>query len=132
MSARHKRAHELMSHWSFWVGIAYFGLALVVTWLYFVNSQTLKKDAVHKAEVNRCMASRSPLGKFARHVRGVNDLALVLVENSAHVLETTPKSDPQYMVRKTNLERLVRARDKVAALPNFHVPSVRDCRALGK
>lgn len=137
---RRARAYELTSHWSFWVGIAYFGLALTVTWLYFVNSRTLQQQAIRTAElratksaaVERCLTSRPQLRRVSRFVKGVNEFALVIVQNSGRTLEQTPVSDPEYAIRKANLRRLIIARENIGSVKGFHVPSVRECKSLGR
>lgn len=125
------KVYWTLSHWGPWICVAYLGLVLAGTSLYRLNQQTVKRDAARQSAIANCLTNRPLAQKFSRHVEGVNDLARVLVENSAHVLAATPKDDPQYMVRKTNLSRLIFARKKVEALPNIHVPTVAECRALG-
>ncbi len=132
-----KRVTETAGGLGFWVAVAYFGLALVVVWLYVVNSRTLRDQAIRIAEakaarvasVQRCLESRGPLTRVSYHVRGVNDLAAVLVKNSARILEETPRTDPQYEVVRANLLRLIRARAQIGAVKSFPVPTVGQCRS---
>jgi hypothetical protein len=89
------------------------GIGVLIGYGWTTNARTIRDEAVRAAEtraaadaaVARCMTSRPQLQRVSRHVLGVNEFAAVLVENSARTLEATPRSDPQYAVRKTNLHR---------------------------
>lgn len=119
---------RVFNHWGPWMVIAYFGIVAVIVTLFTLNSNTIKQDAAHQATVARCLSSRPTLLRFQTHIKGVGELAHVLVTNSRKLLEETPRSDPQHAVRKANLHRIAKARKKIDALPTFHVPSVAECK----
>jgi hypothetical protein len=123
-----------------WIVLFIIGIGVLIGYGWTTNARTIRDEAVRAAEtraaadaaVARCMTSRPQLQRVSRHVLGVNEFAAVLVENSARTLEATPRSDPQYAVRKTNLLRLIQARKKIKAVSGFHVPSVAECRSLSR
>ena len=118
-----------LSHWGPWMIVAYAGLGALIVALFVVNSNTIKSDAAKAAAVSRCLSSRPTLLKFQKHIQGVYELSTVLDTNSRNVLAETPKNDPQYHVRKANLARLLKAHQKIGALPTFHVPTKAECKA---
>lgn len=131
---------EFWSHFAPWMVIAYVAVVFLGSAAYVVNARTLRDEAVRVAEtraakdaaVARCLSSRPQLQRVSKHVRGVNEFAVTVVENSARVLDATPRSDPQYQVRRTNLISLIKAREKIKAVSGFHVPTVADCHQLGR
>lgn len=122
-----QHVRSALSHWGPWMIVAYFGIVAVIVALFFVNSNTIKEDAARSAATSRCLSSRPTLLKFQTHIRGVSELAHVLVTNSRKLLEQTPRRDPDHAVRKANLRRITAARRKINALPTFHVPTVAEC-----
>lgn len=126
---------ETLSDWKAWMIVAYVGLAGLTVYGWTISARTQqeqsRRQAATAAAVQSCIQSRPQVERVSRHVYGVNQLALVLVENSAAVLDATPTSDPQYEVRKKNLTRLIKARENVAAIKSFPVPTVAQCRARG-
>lgn len=40
---------ERLDNWKFWVGVAYFGLALLVVWLFFLNQDIAREQAARTA-----------------------------------------------------------------------------------
>lgn len=131
--------YEHAAHWQFWMVIAYFAIAWTIAWLALVYSRTLRDEAIREAEarsareaaVARCLESRPQTARVSQFVQGVNEGFTILVLNSAAVLNQTPRSDPQYRIRKANLRRLIAAREKVLAIKAFPVPSVAECRQRG-
>lgn len=123
-----------------WIVLFIIGIGVLIGYGWTTNARTVRDEAVRTAEtraridaaVARCMTSRPQLKRVSEHVLGVNQFAAVLVENSARTLAATPRSDPQYAVRKENLHRLIEARKKIKAVRGFHVPSVAECRSLGR
>lgn len=111
-----------------WIVILFAGLFFLAGWGLRLQSATVTKTATHRARVAQCIAGRPALIRFNRHVEGVNELALTLVTNSAYTLEHTPATDPERKVRLRNLKRLAFAREKVAALRGFPVPTVTACK----
>lgn len=113
-----------------WIVILFAGLFFVSGWNLRLQTHAITKNATHRARVAQCLASRPSLLQFNKHVRGVNELAHTLVTNSAYTLEHTLPNDQQRPVRLKNLKRLVIAREKIAALTGFPVPTVDDCKHL--
>lgn len=134
------RSRRILRHWVFWAFIFALAIIALTAYSYTINARTLRDEAIRTAEtqsakdaaVARCLTSRPQLMRISRHVSGVNDLAAILVVNSGKVLEATPSSDPQYAIRVANLRRLIRAQHKIAAVNAFPVPTVAQCRAMGK
>lgn len=122
------------------ISVAWLGVVVVATLGYAINARTLRDEAIRTAEANsareaavaRCMASRPQLLAISRHVDGVNDLATILVKNSAALVDATPKWNPDYKVRLRNLRRIVRAREKVKAISSFPVPTKAECQDRGR
>lgn len=126
-----QRMLKVFSHWGPWMVIAYFGIVAVIVALFTLNSQTIKRDAAQEATVARCISSRPTLLRFQTHVRGVGELAQVLVHNSRYRLRNLPDGDPEKKIARANLHRLARAERKVAALPTVHVPTRAECEEGG-
>lgn len=142
--SRPARVRELFSHFAPWMIVAYIGLAAMTLAGWNLSAriaqdeaQTARIQAVREAEtraakdaaIARCLSSRPQLRRVSEFVGGVNDGFTILVLNSAAVLNQTPRSDPQYQIRKANLHRLIRAREKVLAIKAFPVPTVAQCKA---
>lgn len=140
------RVRDFLSHFAPWMVIAYFGLASVTVFVLFLSARiaqdearTARIQAVREAEqraakdaaVARCLSSRPQLRRISQHVAGVNEGFTILVLNSSAVLSQTPRSDPQYAIRRANLHRLIRAREKVLAIKAFPVPTVAQCKSQG-
>lgn len=133
---RTRRFFEPSRPWNIMFLIA---IGVIVGYGWMINSRTIRDEAIRASEaqsaktaaVARCVESRPLLRKFSRHVRGVNEFTLTIVGNSEAVLEQTPRSDPQHDVRSANLRRLINARNKIAALPGFPVPTLSECRDRG-
>jgi hypothetical protein len=126
-----EKTQRFLSHWGIWMAIAYIALAAITITGFVWNSRTVKKEAVTRAAIDRCLAQRPILKNFSEHVKGVNQLANILVQNSQALIAQTRPSDPQYLVRVANLERLERARNKVAALKSLPVQTEAQCRRTG-
>lgn len=60
MSRRH-RFREFFSHFAPWLVIAYFGLVVVGTLGFYLNTQAVKKDTLEQAAVQRCLTARKYL-----------------------------------------------------------------------
>lgn len=135
---------RFLDNWKLWMGIAYVGLAIAVVWLFILNGDTTRTaaanardEAVRIAEVqtsaetsyNQCVGSIPTLRKLSTYLEGQNEIAAVIVTNSAANLAITLKTDPMYATRKGNLERLRDAKAKVGAITSLPVPTVKDCKA---
>lgn len=120
-----------MDSLEFWLVVAYFGIAALVVGLWFVSirisHEQTKRAAADEARTEACIHSIPQIRRFDEHVRGVNQLADVLVQNSAALTAATPKSDPTYRTRKENLTRMIDAQAKIAELAEVSVPTVSDC-----
>ena len=140
------RTVRKLDNWRFWVGIAYFGLAVVVVWLFFLNQSTSKTqarqardEAVRVAEIDsaqtaqrqQCLASIPTLRRINGFVAGVSDLHMALEENAKAVLDATPKTDRQHRVRLDNWLRIKRTVNEVSGV-HFPVPTLKQCHARGK
>lgn len=128
----------------FWVVVAYFGLALVVVALFFINQKTsanIKRtaadEAAHSSEIianararyGDCVASIPELEKINRFVRGVQALHIAQELNSREALRATEPTDPLYPVRVASYRRFKEAADLVAGV-RFSVPTRSTCAAL--
>lgn len=121
-----------------WLVLAYIALAALTIWLAVVNANTAAtaakntqviatQRAAARASYNDCVRSRPYLAKISRHIRGVNELAALLVQNSRATINAAPAGDPLTRVRIENLRRLVKAQQKVAAAKKVQVPTVAQC-----
>jgi len=96
-----------------------------------VNARAYTKkaeSAKRQAAITQCLKSRPLIRNLSIHIKGVNELAEVLVQNGTAVVKTTSRFDPQYEVRKKNLIRLRKAQRGVAALTSVPTPTVKQCR----
>lgn len=118
---------EFWSHWGPWMVLAYVIIVVFGLVGYKEHEGTLKRDTVRAADIDRCKEQRPLLLRFRKHVKGVNALANTLVLNSQAVVDATPRGDPQLEVRRTNRDRIEDARDQIAALRGFPVPTVAEC-----
>jgi hypothetical protein len=107
--------------------LAYAGLAAMVALAFTLYARTVKQQALKQAEISRCLASRPQLQHISVHLRGVNLLARVLVQNSEAALRETSRTDPQWSVRVGNLRRLEAAERDIAAVQSLPVPSREQC-----
>jgi hypothetical protein len=122
------RTQRFLTHWGIWMVIAYMALVAITVTGFVWNGTVVKKDAVNKAQLDRCISTRPTLQQVSRGFKGVKTVAKILVLNSAALVDSTPASDPQRPVRVANLRRIILAREEVAALPDFPVPTVAQCR----
>lgn len=135
-----------LDNWKVWVGVAYFGLAATVVWLFFLNqsnsrtqSRQDKDEAIRVAELeastnaqrSQCLSSIPTLKKINGFVAGVYELHSTLEQNSKATLDATPKTDPAWRVRHDNWVRIRRTVAKVAGV-HFPVPTKAECKAIGK
>lgn len=133
----HDRVRLRLDNWRFWMVIAYFALAFLVVWLYGVSAKTQREQstrlatarATAAADYARCVASIPQLAKINSFLRGESDLADTLARNSQAVLDATLIGDPQLETRRENLARLVAARDKIASVDKFPVPTIPECKS---
>lgn len=150
------RARYALSDWHFWVIVAYLGLVGVVVALYFVNDKTSKASvalarqtavrqaaviadrkaatAARKLKVTQCMDSRKPGSNLRRingFLHGVQVFHEIIATNNRAIVESTPTSDPTYQVRLNNYRRILRTVKDVSGV-SFPIPSVADCKRLGK
>lgn len=138
------RLRNHLDDFNFWIGIAYFGLVLVVIALFFLNERTAHTEAKAAAEraaiasrllseaeatYQGCVSSIPQLRRISQHISGVNEGFDTMVANARALVESTPKSDPQYPVRLANLLRISSAQQDVAAIRELHVPTVKECAA---
>lgn len=138
-----ERWRDILDSWQFWIGVAFFVLALVVVWLFVLNQRTTRTEAAAAAEravlaerqraaansnYAACIVSIPQLTRISRHLGGVNDLADVLLTNSREIARATPKNEPAYRTRIANLARLETAAAKIAAIKALPVPTVKQCK----
>lgn len=118
-----------------WIMVLCLGNGILIGAAYYAVGKILQEDAKRReasaAVVQACLQSRPQIRRVSKFVQGTNQLALALVENSAAVLDATPKTDPQHEVRQKNLLRIIRARENVKAISSFPVPTRSECRARG-
>lgn len=130
---RNKRwkTQRFLSHWGVWMAIAYLALVAITVTGFVSYGRTVKQAAVNKAQVERCVATRPTLAQINHGFGGLKDVSRILVVNNATIVSLTPRDDPQFNARLANLRRLIFAREQVAALPDFPVPTVAQCRQSG-
>lgn len=125
------KTRRFLSHWGPWMAVAYMALVAITVLGFVWNGTTVKQDAVNKAQTERCISTRPTLLQVSRGFSGVKQVAKILVLNSAALVASTPVGDPQRAVRVANLRRIIYAREEVAALPDFPVPTVDQCKNHG-
>lgn len=141
---REEQARHRLDNWKLWVGIAYFGLSAVVVALFFINQNTqgavahqARDEATHHAEIvanatsqyHQCLTSIPVFGQINNFIDGVREVEETLVVNSAAVVASTPRMDPEYKTRVENLQRL-RDSSAAAAHVKFPVPTTDSCKTL--
>jgi hypothetical protein len=118
--------------WRVWFVVALAGVILALILGYYNLQRTIRDEgAREEAAYVSCVQSIPILKAISIHFRGVNDVAGeggVLVRNSEAVVAATPRSDPQYAIRKANLERILRAARRVAAIKSLPAPTKAECR----
>lgn len=137
-----KATRAVLDSWQFWMGVAYFGLVLVVVALYFQNGRidnaqrrADRAETLHLASVTaeassaytQCVLSIPTLQKVDTFVRGVQELHQTLLTNARLAHQATPPGTAAYRVQASNLIRLRHSADAVKGL-TFHVPTVKECR----
>lgn len=140
------RWRDRFDSWPFWVGIAYFGLAMVIVGLFYLNNNNQRastrqaKDeairiAVVKAQAiaatGRCKASVPLLKEVNAHVAGVREYVDAQIRNSEAALNATLPSDPLYTVRVEALARSKLAQKKIDSLDALPIPTTAQCDAQG-
>lgn len=138
------RVRIMLDNWRFWMGVAYIALACLVVALFFINARTTssaahvaRDEAIRVAQVKAaaaasytaCLKSIPALTAITTHLRGVNELAQVLLMNNKSALAITPRSDPLWKIRHASVARLRAARDQIAAVRNLPIPTRAQCRA---
>jgi hypothetical protein len=124
----------LREDWRPWTFLAFVLIFGLFWFALSVNSKAFTKKAEEskrQAAVTQCLHNLPLLENFNHHVHGVNQLADVLVQNSAAVVKATKRNDPQYRTRIANLERLEVAQREIAALKGFDIPTKAQCRKAG-
>lgn len=128
------RTRHILNGDRIWILIAYFWLAAVVVALYFHQTEISKQEAARQAEtqakIAQCIQSIPSLRKIDRFVHGVREFHVIVALNSKAIVDSTPKTDPQYTVRVANYRRI---RNTVADVSGvkFTVPTVAQCRKSG-
>lgn len=135
-SVRHR-----LDNWRFWVGVAYFGLALVVFGLYVlftrVSSEAARRAASQRsaaqAQVTQCVTGV----KNAPFVHGFVESQRTLVTSqilaTQAALAVSSTDDPLYSVRVESLGRLERALasvEKLSDLVSASTPTRAACNKL--
>ncbi len=96
-----------------WIGIAYFGLAFVVVWLYVVNGRTVKEQAIRKATAQanyaRCLAGIPVRRKINDEFKAAEIVGTVILMNTAALLATYSPGTPLYAQQVINVARLKEA-----------------------
>lgn len=129
------RVREHLDDWRPWMVLAIAGIVFAITWLYFVNSRTVREVATRKATASataaanyrQCVTSIPSLAKINTFLEGEGDLVDVLVQNSLANVQSTAPDDPQFETRRANLARLIAARAKIAAVAALPVPTPAEC-----
>lgn len=128
---RRQRALGFLSHFAPWVVIAYFGLVLIGFLGLRLNGQAVKRQTLSQTAVRQCLASRKPLRDFKKHVEGVDEFAVRLIDLNAYRIAHMNPADPEYGPLRDKLAQAVRAREKIAAFNTIHVPTVEECEERG-
>lgn len=133
-----------MDDWKFWMGLAYFGLALVVIALW-INYDRVSADQARTtrivaarhadvianadAQYQQCVKSIPTLTHVNHFLRGVQEVERVLIINShANHMATPPGSD----LYRTQAKNLLRLEDAIRSTHgvDFTVPTKPKCLAL--
>lgn len=128
------RTRQLLGQDRTWIVLAYFGLAGVVVALYFhqteISRQEAARQAADHAKVSQCVQSIPQLRKINRFAEGVKAFHVIVARNARAIVESTPRSDPQYAVRVANYRRILATIPAVSGV-HFHIPTVSECELLG-
>lgn len=135
---------EALDSWRFWFTVLAVAIAGLVLWgivntaeISSTQARQARDDAVKAAQIQAqaqstytsCVSARPELAKISRFVRGVNDLAGVLVANAQAIINATPSGDPERDTRIGNFGRIYRAASKIGAIRSLPVPTLADCQA---
>jgi hypothetical protein len=123
--------------WQFWVGVAYFGLAMVTValWVSFARetrqAQARRADIIANADAQytQCITSIPTLGRIDSFIDGVRGTNAVLLRNALASHAATPPGSELYRVQILNIARL-RASVKSAEGVRFPIPTRAECSAL--
>ena len=133
-----------LDDWRFWMGIAYFGLALTLVAIVLIvvrNEHTAAavaaQAAVHQSEIQsnaisqyqQCLHSIPLTKKINLFAESVLVVQSTILSSSEAILKNTPKSSKLYKVRLHNVEQLQLA----TTLPeeiHFNVPTLKSCQSL--
>jgi hypothetical protein len=140
MDKREFKGWRLLDSWQFWVGVAYFGLALVVIALW-VNYDRVSADQKRTAIITaeriadtqsqyvECVKSIPLLKRVNTFFDGEHLLGQTLIKNSIANHQATPPGTPLYRAQIANLERL---RKSLSETTNVHisVPTKKQCNLL--
>lgn len=141
-----KGLRKMFSSLGYWLLFAYFVLAALSVVLFYENGRTtralirtgnleqenrLKIEAGAQAAYTSCISSIPLAIKVNKFAEAELDQHNTLVKNSQSVIDVTPKSDPQYKVKISNLNKLKEDGPNIAAI-HFPVQTVKSCKAAEK
>lgn len=136
-------SHKL-DNWRFWMGVAYFGLVLVIVALWVdwarTNADVARTSRVvaerhadivanADAQYQQCLSSIPTFRHVNRFVSGVELVEQALLTNAKAAHVATPPGSALYVAQAKNIVRL-REAIEAARQVAFHVPVAGECRAL--
>lgn len=117
-----------LGSWQFWITLCVLGLIWACV-LGFKALERIAKDenGRQQAQYASCVLALPEYKSLDRHVRGINALATIQVENAKRIRDATPEADPQRKVRTKVYEDLKRAAADVHAARRLAVPTRAQC-----
>lgn len=137
-----------LDSWQFWVGVAYFGLALVIVALWVVfsrQSDEAARRAVQQQEaasalkasnisqVNGCITAAQNRPIVFGFINGQAAIINSQILSTSQALALTSADDPLYLVREKALTRLNSAANNNKALKELIIkttPTLKQCKDL--
>jgi hypothetical protein len=137
-------ARRFLDDWRFWMGVAYFGLILVICALW-INYDRVNADAARTARIvaarhaevvanadsqyQQCVQSGPVFSHVNKFIFGVEAVEQALLTNTETTHRATPPGSAIYATQTANIARL-RDAIQAARLVAFPVPTATQCRAL--
>lgn len=130
-----------LDNWRFWVGVAYFGIALTVLGLYVLYSkqanESARRIAIQQATSQSQVTTCFNQVRNAPIIRGFVDGQKALIENNLittiQSIEASGPKDPLYHIRLRAKLRLTRAESNIFKLEHLidtTTPSKESCMKL--
>jgi hypothetical protein len=131
---------HFLDNWKVWMGVAYFGLAALVVWLFFLN-QTVAKETAARAATQKAGAV-SQRDNCYRQIDNNPDLIAIInavgqnSRNSILSAKAALKLEPTGPLVAVRLGTIARAQAAIAAAEKFQhqilktTPTVRKCDEL--